>query len=61
MVKLFKITFPNKESFIIANKKGWTGLARLLDYADFDSIPNPKETYIAPVSLWEFIKYIIKK
>lgn len=59
MIQIFKITLPNKETFIIANKKGWSGLARLID--NFDSIPNPEETYIAQISLREFIKYIMKK
>ena len=56
MCQFFKITMPNKETFIIANKRGFAGLARLMD--NFDVIPNQEETYIREISLWEFIKYI---
>lgn len=58
MIKLFKITMPNKETFIIANKRGFAGLARLMD--NFDFIPNQEETYITEISLWKFIKYMFK-
>lgn len=55
MRKFFKITMPSGKSFVVISKNGWTGLIGL-----FDGIEDGKNTYIAPMSLFEVIKYTIK-
>ena len=53
MNRLFKIKHPNGKSFVVVSR-GYTGLIGFFDEA------SDKESSIAPISLFEFIKYIIK-
>ena len=55
MCQFFKITAPNVRPIVIVSPS-WAGLTAICDM-----VSNQEETYITPISLWEFIKYIIKK
>lgn len=54
MNKFFKIKFPNEKYIIVASKNGYVGLIDLVD-----GIQDKEHTYIIPISLFEFIKYIL--
>lgn len=56
MSKFFRITMPNGKSFVVISNNGWAGLIGL-----FDNVEDEKNTYITPISLFEVIKYAIKK
>ena len=56
MHKFFRITMPNKKSFIVISNSGWAGLIGL-----FDGIEDGENTYITPMSLFEVIKYTIRQ
>ena len=53
----FKIEAPDKKPIIILTKNGYWGLTAILN----SNIPNSGNTYITSISLWEAIKYILKK
>lgn len=53
----FKIEAPEKKPIVIATKDGWWGLTAVFS----SSIANAGNTYIVPISLWEAIKFTIKK
>ena len=54
--KFFKIAFPNGKSVVVASKNGYAGLIGLVD-----SVQDKENTYIIPISLFEFVKYTIIK
>lgn len=54
MNKFFKIKAPNKRPIVVITNNGWAGLIDIVD-----KISDQKDTYIAPISLWELIKYIV--
>lgn len=54
--KFFKIAFPNGKSTVVVSKNGWAGLIDLVD-----GVQDKENTYIIPLSLFEFIKYVIIK
>ena len=54
MCKFFKITSPNVKPIVVASKNGWIGLIGLCE-----KISEKNSTFIEPISLWKFIKYII--
>ena len=53
----FKIEAPDKKPIIILTKDGYWGLTAVFN----SRIPNNGNTYIVPISLWEAIKYTLKK
>lgn len=53
MNNFFKIKRPNGKSFVVVSR-GYTGLVGFFDET------SEKESSVAPISLFEFIKYIIK-
>lgn len=55
MSKFFKIKAPNKTPIVVLTNNGWAGLIDIVD-----NISDKKDTYIAPISLWELVKYIVK-
>ena len=56
MHNFFRITMPNKKSFIVISNDGWAGLIGL-----FDGIDDGENAYITPMSLFEVIKYTIRQ
>ena len=56
MNKFFKITFPNGKSTVVVSKNGYAGLIGLVD-----GVQDKENTYITPISLIEFVKYVIIK
>lgn len=55
MNKFFKIKFPDGKYIVVVSKNGYAGLIGLIDFAE-----DKENTYIEPISLFEFIKHIIK-
>ena len=55
MNKFFKIKFPDGKHIVVVSKNGYTGLIGLIDYVE-----DKDNTYIEPISLFDFIKYTIK-
>jgi len=55
MNKFFKITLSNGKSFVVVSKNGYAGLIGL-----FDGIEDKENSYVTPISLFEFIKSAIK-
>lgn len=56
MKKFFKIEFPDGKYLVIVSKNGYAGLIKLIDFVE-----DKENTYIVPISLFEFIKYTIKE
>ena len=54
MCKFFKITAPNVRPIVIVSA-GWADLCVICDM-----VSNQDETYVTEISLWKFIKYMIK-
>ena len=54
--KFFKITFPNGKSAVVVSRNGYAGLIGLVD-----GVQDKENTYIIPMSLFEFVKYVIIK
>lgn len=52
--EFFKIEFPNGKSIVVVSKNGYAGLIGLIN-----CVQDKENTYIIPISLFEFIKYII--
>ena len=55
MNKFFRIETLNKTPIVIVTKTGWSGLIDIVD-----KISNKQDTHIVPISLWEFVEYIVK-
>ena len=56
MNRFFKITFSNGGSIAVLSKNGWAGLNDLID-----TVRIKENGYIVPISLFEFVKYMITK
>lgn len=54
MNRFFKIVFPNGKTFVVASKHGYAGLIGL-----FDNVQDQENSYIIPISVFEFIKEIL--
>ena len=54
MNRFFKIVLSNGETFVVASKHGYTGLIGL-----FDNVQDQENSYIIPISLFEFIKEVL--
>lgn len=54
--RFFEISSPGKDPILVYSKSGWLGLITLAD-----KVCEPKTTFIKPITLWKFIKYIIKR
>ena len=54
MNKFFKIKFPDGKYIVIVSKNGYAGLLDL-----FKDIEDKDHTYIIPLTLFQFIKYIM--
>ena len=52
--RFFKIRFPNGKSMVVESKNGYVGL---IDLAD--AIKDKENTYIIPISWFEFVKHMI--
>ena len=55
MKKFFRITAPDKKTFIVV-ARGWSGLVGLVD-----NLRDQNDWYVTDISFCEFIKYLIKK
>lgn len=55
MYKFFKIVFPNEKSYVVVSKNGYAGLIDIVDY-----IYDKENTYIVPLTLFQFIKYVMR-
>ena len=56
MNKFFKIKFPDGKYIIVVSKNGYAGLIGLANYVE-----DKENTYIEPISMFEFIKYTVLK
>ena len=54
MCRFFKIIFSNRKPIVVVTKNDWAGLIGIVDKLDTAEV-------IMPISLWEFIKYVVKK
>lgn len=54
MPKFFKIKSPKAKPIVVASKNGWIDLIELCN-----QIVEKDSTFIEPISLWKFIKYIV--
>lgn len=54
MCTFFKLTAPHVRPIVIVSP-GWADVSAICD-----KVSNQDETYITEISLWEFIKYIVK-
>ena len=54
MNKFFKIKFPDEKYIVVISKNGYAGLIGLIDWVE-----DKEDTYIEPISLFEFIKIIL--
>lgn len=52
--RFFKIKFPDGKSMVVESKNGWAGL---IDIAS--AVKDKDNTYIIPISWFEFVKHII--
>lgn len=55
MNKFFKIKFSDGKHIVVVSKNGYAGLIGLIDVVE-----DKENTYIIPISLFEFIKDTIK-
>ena len=55
-MKFFKVDFPNDKSIIVLNKNGWAELINV-----FNNFTDASNIFITSLSIWEAIKYILKK
>jgi hypothetical protein len=55
MKKFFRITAPDKKTFVVV-ARGWSGLIGLVD-----NLRDMNDWYVTDISLFEFIRYVIKK
>ena len=55
MYKFFKIVLPNEKSYVVVSKNGYVGLLDMVDY-----VYDKDNTYIVPLTLFEFIKYVVR-
>lgn len=54
--RFFKIEFPDGTFIVIESKNGYVGLIDVVD-----AIKDKENTYIVPISWFEFVKHIIKQ
>ena len=54
MNKFFKITMPDRKSFVVVSN-GYAGLLGLVD-----NVQDKENTYVSPISLFEFVKYVTR-
>ena len=52
--RYFKIAFPNGKSMVVESKNGYAGLIDLVD-----AIKDKENTYIIPISWFEFAKHMM--
>ena len=52
--RFFKIKFPDGKSMVVESKNGYVGLIDLVD-----AIKDKENTYIIPISWFEFVKHIM--
>ena len=54
MCRFFKIIFSNRKPIVVVTKNDWAGLIEIVQGIDTAEV-------ITSISLWEFIKYAVKK
>lgn len=52
--RFFKIKFPDGKSMVVESKNGYVGLIDLVD-----AIKDKENTYIIPISWFEFVKHVV--
>lgn len=52
--RFFKIKFSDGKSMVVESKNGYAGLIDLVD-----SIKDKENTYIIPISWFEFVKHVV--
>ena len=55
MNKFFKIKFPDEKHIVVVSRNGYAGLIGLID-----CVKDKENTYIVPISMFEFIKHTLK-
>ena len=55
MTKFYKIVLPNTKSYVVVSKNGYAGLLDMVEY-----VYDKDNTYIVPLTLFQFIKYVMR-
>lgn len=53
--KFYKIILPNGNTFVVTSNRGYV---RLIDLAE--NFKDKENTYIIPLTFFEFVKYMLK-